>query len=170
MFNKFKALLALLILASICVVCLTFVFRNHEPAREWRIESIKVLPVSDREAKLGYDSKVVAIIYPTGKTAPKIKNGVLSGGEIICEDAHFVLSLTKTAKKLQQKPRMDVNVGSPVNGSTVSFLYNKEDLPKGKVIFQGTIKGRNWYNIHEPGKIRPDFRDFPGVPVNIRIK
>lgn len=170
MFTKIKAALAVLVSILFCMASVIFIFRNHEPECEWRVDSIKILPVTGHMEKLGYNSKVEVIIYPTSKPAPKVKNGVLAGGEIICEDARFILSQTNATKILQQKPGIDINVGLPAHGSTVSFLYNKENLPEGKIIFQGTIKGRSYYNIHELDQIRSDFRDFHGVPVKIRIQ
>jgi len=172
MSKRIKLVVAVVILALFSVLSVKFVYDNREPAREWRILSISILPVTSRQAKLGYDTKVDVIIFTTGKEPPKLKNRMYVGGEIRCDDAHFAFSPVNVVitKILQQKPRVEVIVGSPVNGSTVSFLYNKEKLPRGQITLQGTIQALYCYNIKEPGKSGVETYNSPGVPVNIQIQ
>jgi hypothetical protein len=131
------------------------------------VQSIKILPATSREIKEGYDSKLVLTIISTGKEAPKFKNRVHVGGDIICKDASLVVSEGNSSKILPQKPRVDVTSGSP---STVSLLFNKSKLPLGKITIQGTLKAQYSYNIIESDKSGVEIHDSPGMPVEVRIQ
>jgi hypothetical protein len=140
-------------------------YRKH--AHEFSVQSIKIFPATSREIKQGYDSKVAVTIISTVKEAPKFKNRVHVGGDIICKDASLVASEGNSSKILPQKPRVDVISGSP---STVSFLYNKSKLPLGKITLQGTLKAQYSYNIIESDKSGVEIHDSPGMPVEVRIQ
>jgi|GEM_PF-2671055 len=170
MSNKIKTLFAVLVLVAFCALGVMLVKRHPEPAQMLRVESIEILPASFYETKQGYDMKVQVIVYPTGKAAEKIENGVLVASSLTGENARFILDQKKVTKSLQQKPVVHVSVGKPEGGSTLSFLYHKSKLPQGRIMFRGIIRARVYYNIHESGTVRVEERTFPGIPVQIRIQ
>jgi len=129
------------------------------------VQSIQILPATSQEAKRGYDSKVAVMIMSTGLKASEIKNRVLAGGEIICPDARLLQEDKNGGyENISQKPQIDVVAGSP---SVVSFLYNKKNLPLGKITLRGTIKARNTYAIHEQNN---EVHETVGVPIQVDIQ
>jgi len=162
-----KLFLCGLLVVFVPLLSLAAILNYQKPTHEFSVQSIKILPATSQEIKQGYDSKVVATIISTGKEAPKLRNCVHVGGNIICKDANLVANEGNSSKILSQKPRVDVISGSP---STVSFLYNKGKLPLGKITLQGTLKAQYSYNIIESDKSGVEIHDSPGVPVKVRIQ
>jgi hypothetical protein len=157
----------LLILPSVLLAAWGVIARGKKQPDVY-VQSIQFAPVTLREARKGFDTKV-SVTVVASSFHPRLNNRAYVGGNIESRDARLIqVSADSKQTIAKQKPSVHVSIG-PTN--VVSFLFNKSKLAKSKIILRATIKEVFAYNAYPPAVRSPkvEFHTSTGVPIEVPI-